>query len=174
MKKPVDIRPENPEDYIVIRQINDQAFEQTDEGILIDKLRSSDAFIPELSLVAAIENKLVGHILFTRIKIEGAKKLINALALAPMAVLPDHQGQGIGSRLVQAGLVSAKSLGFEAVIVLGHEKYYPRFGFEPASKWNIRAPFSVPDPVFMALELEKGVLDGVEGIVEYAAPFMEL
>lgn len=92
---------------------------------------------------------------------------------APVAVLPAYQKQGIGSQLILHGLNKSKEMGFKSVIVLGHETYYPRFGFRPADKWGIKAPFEVPDEAFMALELEAGSLNGIAGTVVYGREFFE-
>ncbi len=138
---------------------------------MVDMLRSDPAYLPELSLVAVVDEQICAHLLFTRIDIEAGQERFPALALAPMAVLPEKQNQGIGSKLVQFGLEQARQLGFTAVIVLGWPEYYPRCGFRPASRWEIRAPFPVPDPVFMALELILGALKNVRGAVPYTQPF---
>ena len=168
------IRAETPEDYIVIEKVNDLAFEQKVEGFLVKKLRMDAAFVPGLSLVAELDGSVIGHILFTKIEIEGAHASFDSLALAPMSVLPAHQSKGIGSALVNEGLKKAKGLGFKSVIVLGHQRYYPRFGFKPASQWNIKCPFPVPDAAFMGLELMPGALEKVSGTVIYAPPFSEV
>ena len=174
MKAQLSIRPEKEDDIPVIQKINDLAFNQEAEGILVNKLRKSDAFIPELSLVAESAGQLVGHILFTRIRVLEGESEAPSLALAPMAVLPDFQSKGVGSALIKRGLERAKELAYDSVIVLGHDKYYPRFGFQPASQWNIRCPFPVPDAAFMALALKEGALENIQGVVEYAAPFNEV
>lgn len=168
----MEIRPEHIEDYDAVYALNNLAFGQANEAKLVDLLRDSDAFIPELSLVAVLDKKIVGHILFSEIQIENEqKKITKSLALAPMAVLPEFQQKGIGSQLITTGLDTAKNLGYKSVIVLGHEQYYPKFGFEPAVKWNIRAPFDVPSNAFMAIELVMDGLKNVNGTVKYPKAF---
>lgn len=165
----VTIQQETKVDRRFIFEVHKQAFKREEEAILVDRLRTSAMYIPSLSLVAIINHHIVGHILFTEIRI--GKRNVNALALAPLAVLPEFQQQGIGGMLIREGLSKAAEAGYGAVIVLGHEHYYPKFGFIPASKWGITAPFDVPDNFFMALELFPGALDGVSGMVEYAPEF---
>lgn len=163
------IQQETKIDQKSIFEIHKQAFEREDEAILVDRLRNSYAYIPQLSLVAIDKQQMVGHILFTEIKID--KRNVHALALAPLSILPAYQKQGIGGMLIKAGIEKATELGYGSVIVLGHEHYYPKFGFVPASKWNIKAPFEVPDNFFMGMELFPGALNGVSGVVEYAPEF---
>jgi predicted N-acetyltransferase YhbS len=171
----VTIRTESADDYSAVYALNKQAFEEEGEAKLVNNLRNSSAFIPELSLVATKENIVVGHILFTKIKIIGEDgNEHESLALAPMAVTPKYQKSGIGSQLIRAGLDKARELNFKSVIVLGHEKYYPKFGFEPASKWKITSPYDVPDEVFMAMELVKDGLKNVSGVVQYPKEFAEV
>ena len=121
-------------------------------------------------MVAQIDNEIVGHILFTKIQIIG-NEIYDSLALAPMAVLPEFQNRRIGSALVRAGLKKAKDLKFKSVIVLGHKNYYPKFGFQKASNWQIKCPFEVPDEAFMAIELIKNGLENISGIVQYPKAF---
>jgi putative acetyltransferase len=169
----VKIRHETTLDYQGITQVNDLAFGQPNESLLIQKLRMNPDFIDKLSLVAEINERIVGHILFFPIKVLGASKDYGSLALAPMSVMPDFQNKGIGGQLIMKGLEVAKDLGFKSVIVVGHKDYYPRFGFAPAGKWSIKAPFDLPDEVFMAMELEKEGLKDVSGVVEYPNEFEE-
>lgn len=169
-----DIRHETINDYAGIKNVNDLAFGQPNEGLLIDKLRSNPAFIDRLSIIAEFEYRIVGHILFFPIKVHGESKDHDSLALAPVSVIPEFQNKGIGGQLIVKGLEIAKSIGFKSVIVLGHKDYYPRFGFVPASKWTIKAPFDVPDDVYMAIELIKDGLKGISGIVEYPNEFEEV
>lgn len=167
------IRQELKEDLARIKEINDLAFEQEDESKLVDKLRQKDQFIPELSLVAEIDDTVAGHILFYPVKISSPNQKHITLSLGPMSVLPQHQKKGIGGKLINEGLKSAKDFGYRSVIVVGHSEYYPKFGFTKASKWNIKVPFEVPDNAFMALEIVEGELRDKPGIIEYPAEFME-
>jgi predicted N-acetyltransferase YhbS len=168
------IRQEQEKDIDAVYQVVKTAFETMelasgDEQDLVNRLRESNAFIPELSLVAEQDGKIIGHILFTRMKIGEHV----SLALAPVAVLPDCQGQGVGNKLILEGHRIAKELGYRSVIVVGHPRYYPRFGYRPASRWMIAAPFKVPDEAFMAFELADAGLEGVSGEIEYAKEFFE-
>jgi putative acetyltransferase len=170
----MQIRAERPEDRQAVFRVNHLAFAQENEARLVDALRASSAFIPELSLVALDGAEVVGHILFTRITVREGNRAHDALALAPMAVLPPFQKQGIGSALVRRGLEDARALGHRLVIVVGHPDYYPGFGFVPAQPLGIVAPFDVPSEAFLALELQPGALRGVRGLVEYPPEFAEV
>lgn len=168
----IQIRQEYKDDFKAIDEVNNSAFGQDNEAKLVGLLRNTDAFVPELSLVAILDNKIVGHILFTKIKIKDShQNEFDSLALAPLAVRPECQQKGIGAQLIQSGLEKARELNFESVIVLGHEHYYPKFGFAPADQWNIKAPFDVPANVFMGLELIENGLKNVSGTVQYAKEF---
>ena len=125
------IRKEEKKDHKEIYEINRSAFGQENESRLVDKIRKGENFISDLSLVAEKGGRLVGHILFSKIKIIGSS-VFEILALAPMAVIPSFQKQGIGSELIKKGMAKAKELGFDSIIVLGHKDYYPRFGFKKA------------------------------------------
>ncbi len=168
------IRPELSNDYQSITELNVKAFGQPGEAKLVEDLRRNPQFIKGLSLVAVLDGKLLGHILFFPIIIRNTDKVYRSLALAPMAVLPDYQGRGIGSALVIAGIDEARAGKFGSVIVMGHRDYYPRFGFKKASQYGIFPPFVVPDDVFFALELQPGALERVKGIVEYPLEFAEV
>ena len=170
----VNIRSESINDYKGITEVNDLAFGQINEGLLVEKLRNTDRFDRRLSLVAEYNNKIVGHILFYPVFIRYKSLNHESLSLAPMSVLPNYQNHRIGSRLIERGVETAKNLGYRSVTVLGHPEYYPKFGFRPASRWNIFAPFEVPDPAFMVLELEEGELEAVQGVVIYPKEFNEL
>ncbi|QAT62933.1 N-acetyltransferase [Acidilutibacter cellobiosedens] len=172
------IRQETEKDYKLSETVVEKAFknaEHTDhkEHLLVAKLRKGGAFIPELSLVAELDGEIVGHIMLTKLLIENEGSKYDSLALAPVSVVPEHQNKGIGSALISESLKIAKEIGFKSVIVLGHDKYYPRFGFKPASTWGIKAPFDVPDEFFMALELGDGALEDISGTVVYSKEFSE-
>jgi predicted N-acetyltransferase YhbS len=168
------IRQEQKEDIDSVYRVVKSAFETMeqasgDEQDLVNRLRKSEAFIPELSLVAECDGKIIGHILFTKMKIGDHP----SLALAPVAVLPEYQNQGVGGKLIVEGHHIARELGYGSVIVVGHPAYYPRFGYKLASQWKITAPFEVPDEAFMVLELIEGGLKDVSGVIEYAKEFFE-
>lgn len=170
----VIIRQEHESDYNQVFEVVKMAFKNEkysdkDEHNLVERLRKSESFVPELSLVAEIDGKVAGHILFTDITIGG--KI--ALALAPVSVSPDYQGLGIGSKLIKAGHEVARTLGYKAIVLLGHEGYYPRFGYVKASLYGIEAPFDVPDENFMVLELKENSLKEFNGVVEYASEFFK-
>lgn len=173
------IRQERTTDYKKTEEVIKKAFlneQYSDkrEHFLVSRIRKSDAFIPELSLVACNESEdVVGHILLSKVEIINGDHAVESLALAPVSVTPKCQKQGIGTQLIHTALEKAKELGYHSVIVLGHKDYYPKFGFKSASLWNIRAPFDVPDDVFMALELTENALEDVQGIVQYSKAFME-
>ncbi|MCB9849815.1 MAG: N-acetyltransferase [Phycisphaerales bacterium] len=165
------VRAESPTDYDAIDQVNDVAFGGDGESRLIRALRNRADFDSGLSLVAEREGVVIGHILFTSIRIDGEGGSTPAQALAPMAVLPDWQNQGIGSRLVRVGLRMCRERRHGIVVVLGHPKYYPRFGFVPAPPIGIAPPFPVSDDAFMVCALKHGALDNVCGNVCYPREF---
>ena len=165
------VRPEAEADQQAIHAVNLAAFGQPMEAELVDRLRPRAA--PFLSWVADLEDQIVGHILFTPITIDHSEEPPTA-GLAPMAVEPSRQRHGIGSALVERGLSACRKAGFEAVVVLGHPDYYPRFGFRRASRWLLRYETPVPDEVFMALELRQGALEDGGGVVRYHTEFSAL
>jgi putative acetyltransferase len=172
----IRIRKERHEDIREVRKLNEkafiQAYGQASEADLVDKLRENCASI--LSLVAVRDDRIVGHIMFSPVRIEG-DKIMDGMGLAPMAVLPELQHQGIGSRLVQAaGLEILKNQGSPFIIVLGHPEYYPRFGFELASHSVICSQWEgVPDEAFMILILNEKAVSGVHGVARYRNEFDE-
>jgi predicted N-acetyltransferase YhbS len=175
----MNIRKEESKDYkevfnLIKRAFENEGYSDHKEHFLVERLRSSDAFVPELSMVAEINGEIAGYILLTKIKIidTNAERTIS-LALAPVAVLPTYQRKGIGGELIKAAHQKAKELGFSSVIVLGHRKYYPRFGYEMTNKYGIKLPFEVPDENCMLIELAENALKDVKGIVEYPKEFYE-
>ena len=167
------VRPEETRDHEAISRVHRSAFGQESEAKLVTELRKSKDFSLGLSLVAVMDNEIVGHILFSPVVIQCKDENIHALALAPMAVQPEFQKQGIGSKLVEKGLECCRRLGHQIVIVVGHPEYYPRFGFSSARARGLEAPFPVPDEAFMVIELTQGVLDGVSGMVVYPPAFSD-
>jgi len=161
----IQIRPETAEDIEAIRKINTAAFETAAEAGLVDALR--DSGIPLISLVAEVDQKIVGHILFSPITLSVKSTDVKIAGLAPMAVLPDYQKQAIGSALVKKGLKQCKLKGYQAAVVLGHPEYYPRFGFGPGSRFGIKSEYDVPDEVFMVKELVAGILTSYGGVIKY-------
>ncbi|OEJ34527.1 bifunctional class I SAM-dependent methyltransferase/N-acetyltransferase [Streptomyces subrutilus] len=160
-------RPETPADAAAVRAVNLAAFETPLEADLVDALRADDAWVPGLSYVAeGPDGSVASHALLTVCHVDGAR----ALALAPVAADPAHQRSGAGSSVVRAVLAAAKARGESLVLVLGHPEYYPRFGFVPASRFGIRAPFEVPDEAMMALVLDDSV-PVPAGTIRYPAPF---
>ena len=168
------IRPEKIKDYTAIHEVNELAFGSRAEADLIEDLRKSDNFIPELSLVAVRKGEVIGHILFSPIVIKSKERVISALALAPMAVHPKFQNQGVGTKLVWQGLEDCQRLGHKIVIVIGHPGYYPRFGFLPALDKGLNVPFPVPDEAFMVMELVPGALEATKGEIIYPPAFQKV
>ncbi|UCH20821.1 MAG: N-acetyltransferase [Deltaproteobacteria bacterium] len=169
------IRKEQPVDVEKIRQLNLRAFETGLEAKLVDTLRQSG--IPLISLVAEEKGKLIGHILFSPVSIDENISTPAIAGLAPMAVLPNWQKRGVGSRLVEEGLRHCKNYGYAAVVVLGHSDYYPRFGFVPSVRYGIKSEYDVPDNVFMIKELENDSLNslkGLSGIIRYHHAFKDI
>lgn len=164
-------RRETLKDIDSIRYVNEQAFEQKGEAELIDKLRNRN--VVTLSLVALQNEQIVGHILFSPVIVESEGSRFEAISLAPIAVLPEYQRQGIGSQLVQVGLKECYQLGHEVVVVVGHPDYYPRFGFVLGKTKGIGCEFEVPDEAWMILELREGALAGRKGTVKFQPEFHE-
>jgi putative acetyltransferase len=161
----VHIRPETEGDHLAIRDVNEQAFGRPTEADMVEKVRRSPGFVPELSLVAEQDGQIVGHALFSEVTIEDEGVSWTVLALGPIAVRPEFQRQGIGGRMIREGMVRAAALGYRAVVLIGHPTYYPRFGFVPASRYGLTCTFRVPDDVFMAYPLRPDGLDEVRGTV---------
>lgn len=168
----IEIRAEKTADIEAIYEVNKLAFGKAAEAELVNKLREADAII--ISLVAVKDEKIVGHALFSPITIEDHDSQTAAgVALGPIAVHPDYQRQGVGSLLIQAGIQQLRDAGHNALIVLGHADYYPRFGFAPASQFNITSEYHVPDEVFMAQMLDKTAI-APAGLAKYHPAFADV
>ena len=162
------IRDEDPADHDAVRHVNETSFGRPDEARLVDRLRKEAS--PIISLIAEINGAVVGHILFTPVRVECAgNDNWLAMALGPMAVLPAHQRQGVGGALIQEGLVRCTAINTPAVFVLGHPEYYPRFSFVPASQYGWRCTWAVPDEVFMVVPLRDTLMR--RGLVRYHEAF---
>ncbi|AIQ73858.1 MULTISPECIES: N-acetyltransferase [Paenibacillus] len=167
------IRTETVADYNGVFQVNVKAFgDREDEARLVENIRNSQGFIPELSIVAEKDNEIVGHLLLSKAVVQDGEKLSDVIALAPLAVLPNVQKQGIGKALIQEGLERCRTLGYELVFLIGHPEYYPRFGFQPAGPHGLELKqFEVPERVFMVCELKEGVLQRIKGELKYPETF---
>lgn len=163
----VAVREEQPGDRQQVRKVNEAAFRRSDEADLIDGLRKEGVVL--LSLVAELDSRIIGQIQFSRMSVETARGPVAAVSLAPMAVLPEHQGRQVGSQLVRRGLAELRDRGERIVIVLGHKEYYHRFGFTLEKARHLASPF--PPEAFMALELSDGALAGIHGAVKYPSAF---
>ena len=164
------IRQEIPEDIRDIHALNEKAFGAPEEANIIDKLRDTCEGL--ISLVAIEMEKIVGHILFSPATIEGKHGVVKGMGLAPMAVLPEIQRQGIGSQLVKRGVEYLMKTPCPFIIVLGHPEFYPRFGFEIASQYGIKCQWEgVPDEAFMILWLDKSMMNKVSGVGRYKEEF---
>ncbi len=162
------IREERPDDAEAIRIANLAAFDTSTEADLVDSLRRHAA--PIISLVAEEDANIIGHIMFSPVTLVGGHGP-TLMGLAPMAVVPARQREGIGSRLVVEGLERCRRINAAAVVVLGHATYYPRFGFVPASHLSLRCEYDVPEDTFMVHELRDGALNGFSGTIQYHPVF---
>jgi putative acetyltransferase len=165
----IEIREERPDDIFAVREVNRCAFEQEQESNIVDALRANGGAL--LSLVATMSDRVVGHIMYSPVTVGDR---VNGVALGPMAVLPEHQRQGIGTKLIEAGNRKIKDAGYPFIIVVGNAEYYPRFGFRPASKYGIKCEWDVPDDVFMVLMLDQAKMQVVSGLAKYRAEFSKV
>jgi putative acetyltransferase len=168
----VSIRHEQPQDIPSIQKVNELAFGRVNEAELVNRLRDRGA--ATLSLVTVEDEHVIGHILFSPVTIVSGASSFEGVGLAPVAVLPEYQKQGIGSELIRQGVKELKDAGHSVVVVLGHPDYYPRFGFVPASRYGIICEYDVPDEAFMALILDEKAYDGMTGRVKYHPEFNEV
>jgi len=163
------VRYERPADHASVYRINERAFEGPAEAQIVEELRKTAT--PAISLVATHEGKVLGHIFFSPVKVAGNQGEWEAIGLAPMAVDPGHQRQGIGSELVRSGLEACRYIQRPVVVVLGHPEYYPRFGFRPAAPLGLRYRDPSYDHAFFVVELTPGALRARSGDVRFMPAF---
>jgi putative acetyltransferase len=162
----IEIREERPDDVAAIREVNRRAFGQDQEANIVDAVRTNGAAL--LSLVATVNDQVAGHIMYSLLTIA---ENVDGVALGPMAVVPEYQRQGIGTKLIEAGNRKIKDAGYPFIVVVGHAEYYPRFGFRPASEYGIKCEWDVPDEVFMLLVLNETKMQGASGLAKYRHEF---
>ncbi|MBS4216785.1 N-acetyltransferase [Bacillus sp. FJAT-49711] len=169
----MSIRTETINDYKAVYDLNYEAFgSRDDEAKLVEKIRESSRFIPELSIVAEINGEMVGHILLSKANVVKDEEFFEVIVLAPVAVKPSFQKKGVGSGLIREGLKRVKELNYGLVLLIGHPSYYPKFGFKPARPFGLELlQFDVPDDVFMVCELRAGELDLIKGELKYPSAF---
>jgi putative acetyltransferase len=171
--QPIKVRAEAASDFNAIDVVNLSAFEGESEAQLVGELRKSAGFIPDLSLVAELNGRIVGHVVLSRVQLKTGGKSKEILALGPMSVVPSQSHRGIGSELMDAAVARARPLCYEAIVVAGHPDYYRRFGFKPAADWGVSCNLGIPEDALLAMELVEGALSG-GGEVEYPDIFRAL
>lgn len=162
----MEIREAKKSDLKEVLLVEKLAFGYEKEAELVKSLLSDDTAKPLLSLLAFEDDRAVGHILFTNVRLNEREADLNMSILAPLAVLPDYQNMDIGGKLIREGLDLLKRSGVDLVFVLGHPGYYPRFGFNPAGKLGFEAPYHIPDEhadAWMVQELRSGIIGSVRG-----------
>jgi putative acetyltransferase len=165
------IRPETPDDRATIFTLLVEAFGRDTEARLVELLRARNE--APIALVATLNNQVLGHIMFSPIHVANAFTDFRGIGLAPVAIIPTFQNQGIGLRLIRAGLEACRIAHYDIVVVLGHTSYYPRFGFSRAMDYGLLNEYDAQD-AFMVLELKQGTLARIDGLVQYAPAFREL
>ena len=170
----VKIKRFKKRDFEEIEMLLKVAFDRDSVANIVKELLDTADFIPELTRVARISGQIIGVIVYSHAQIIKGKKIHQTISMAPMAVLPAYQNLGIGGELIRNSFAKARELNYQSVIVMGHEEYYPRFGFKQASEFGIIPPFDVPDENFMALELFPDTLSGISGKVKYHPLFDDM
>lgn len=172
----IKIRQEVPEDYKAVFELTVEAFKDLEvsdhtEQFLVERMRKSEAFIPELSLVAVFAGKVIGHIMLSKVSIVNNSNNLTSLVLGPVSVLPEYQKKGIGSSLIQRSHELACTLGYHSVVLIGHPNYYPRFGYKRAAEFGLTFPFEAPDEACMAVELIPDSLQNAVGRIVFPVEF---
>lgn len=173
----LEIRQETRADHLAVKELLILAFEgvphsDQQEHLLVERLRLSHSFVPQLSLVACADDQILGHILLSEVDLEGnLPPDVRLLALAPLAVLPARQKQGIGAKLLEESRLRALELGYAGIVLLGEPAYYGKFGYRPLSAFNIKLPLDVPCEYCQGLELFPHALRGVKGTIVYPPAF---
>jgi len=168
----IRIREESPADAAGIQAVLENAFEKSTEADLVDRLRVNGG--AALSLVAEHDGRIVGHALFTPVMLGTRPRPIEGMGLGPLAVLPEFQKRGIGGKLIREGARRLHEYGCPYIVVLGSPDYYPRFGFEPASRFHVRCEWDVPEGAFMLLPLDRYRMQACSGLVTYREEFAAL
>lgn len=165
----MELRPETEADYEAVAEVTAAAFGEEKNARLVEAIRACPEYVAELTLVAEVDGRIVGHVMYSYSSLDGSDAQL--LQLSPLSVVPDRQGEGIGAALTRESLRLADERGEPLVLVLGHPTYYPRFGFRPASTLGLEAPNPEwPDEAFMAVPL--GAYDpSLRGRVRFAPPF---
>jgi putative acetyltransferase len=169
----VIVRAEAPEDVRAIDVVNLSAFQGEEEARLVTAIRASAVFIPDLSLVAELNGRIVGHLLLSKVHLQRGAESKSILALGPMSVVPSQSHRGIGSALIQAAIGRARDMRYTAIVVAGQPEYYERFAFKPAANWGVTSNLRLPADALTAMELVPGTLQG-GGQVVYPAAFAEI
>ncbi|GFN33516.1 GNAT family N-acetyltransferase [Paenibacillus xylaniclasticus] len=167
------IRTETEQDYELVYQLNVEAFgNRNDEAELVNRIRQSDRFVPGLSIIAEQDGGIVGYLLLSKADVVDGDTRHDVIVLAPIAVSPHLQKQGIGRALMEEGIKRCKALHIPLVLLIGHPWYYPKFGFRPARPYGLELKqFPVSDDVFMVLELRDGALRDIQGELVYPGAF---
>ena len=166
------VRAASLQDLATIMDIERRAFGEEEEATLVSNLMHDATAEPSLTLIASIDGQDVGHILFTAVTLNGPNQdAVTASILAPLAVVPENHGQGVGGALIQEGLKRLKASGVDLVFVLGHPEYYPRHGFQTAGVLGLTAPYPIEDKnaaAWMVQALKPDILGSVSGVVQCA------
>ncbi len=184
MRKDITIRPEEHKDYKDIIRLILRSFKEgtnysdgTDIIALVEEIRDSEYYIPELSFVAELDGKIVGHFLFSKFPLSqnrsggyGGAEDTEIVMLAPVSVHADYFHMGVGSAMLKLGMEKVKECGYKGITVEGDFHFYNRVGFKTSSEYNIfpTSGYPLQEPrCMMCRETYEGALTGVQGYVVY-------